>query len=433
MNLIVGVQVMANIIFITSKYMPSPDANGICVAQIIKQLQREGHHLICICTQEGTQRKYEVCEGVEIYRVEKPFYANQLEKQRYSIKKNLYMQVLTFLRRIRSFILLPIFPNTEPCRARKIYRLVESIIKEKPIHCVIGVFRPFEGVAVALKIKKIYPDIICGGYYLDIMKGATISKLFPQRMYFKLCDKRELKIYNSLDFVLMAEAGKKIYKFPYFKKVEKKIRYINFPVFRDIGEETHQKIAFDEEYYNIVYAGYLDINYRNPAFFFNVIKIVCTKGYKIRLHLYGKNNCNDLINHYCRDNPDIFHYYGTVDSNKAKSAILSADAVLNISNKTDNIVPSKVFELCSSCKPIINVVTNPNDASLQYFALYPSVCFINEYNENTEKEAKKLISFLADNKNCDICFDEIEPLYYSSTPIATTSIINEYLNKESNI
>ena len=52
---------------------------------------------------------------------------------------------------------------------------------------------------------------------------------------------------------------------------------------------------------------------------------------------------------------------------------------------------------------------------------------------DTEKEAKKLISFLADNKNCDICFDEIEPLYYSSTPKATTSIINEYLNKDNGV
>ena len=107
--------------------------------------------------------------------------------------------------------------------------------------------------------------------------------------------------------------------------------------------------------------------------------------------------------------------------------------MLNISNKTDNIVPSKIFELCSTCKPIINVVTNANDVSSRYFTLYPKVCFINEYNNNIEMEAKKLMLFLSNNKNDDICYAEIEPLYYNSTPMATTSITKEFLNKECSI
>ncbi len=424
---------MANILFVTSKYLPHPSANGICVEQIIKQLQREGHSISCICVREKGQLEFEMYQGVEIFRVEKTFFARQLDKNRENVKEIFMMQILTIFRRIRSFLLLPIFPNTEPLRARRIYKIIESIINEKPIHCIIGVFRPFEGVDVALKIKKKHPKIICGGYYLDIMKGATISKLMPQSLYSILCDRREIKIFNGLDFVLMAEAGRKIYESTYFRQVRKKIHYINFPLFRNIREEINQLIKYDKEYYNIVYAGYLDINYRNPAFFLGMISFLCTKGYKIKIHIYGSNNCNDIISDYCHKYPRSFCYHGTVDSDEAKCAILSSDAVLNISNKTDNIVPSKIFELFSSCKPIINVVTNPNDVSLQYFELYPCVCFIEEYKKNVEIEANKLIDFMAKTKKCAIPYDEINHLYYNSTPAATTNIINKYINMKSKV
>lgn len=424
---------MANIILVTSKFLPSADANGVCVSQIIKQLQKDGHKVICICSRESDELKYEIFEGIEIYRVDNPFYATKIEKNRASGKNNVFMIILTIIRRIRSLIMIPKFPNTEPFRTKKVYRIVESILRKKTIHCIIGVFRPFEGVAVAQRIKRKYPDIICGGYYLDIMKGATIPKIFPKRMYSKMCDKRELKIFDSLDFILMAEAGKKIYEMPYFENVKGKINYVNFPVFKNIGKEVHQTIEYDKGYYNIVYAGYLDRNYRNPDFIFKVIQSFCKKDFKIKIHLYGRSNCIDIINKYCVSNPQNFQYYGTVDRDKAKDAILSADAVLNISNTTDNIVPSKVFELCSSCKPIINVVTNPDDVSLEYFRNYPSVCFIEEYKGNIETEAEKLLNFLNQSKECHISYDEIEPFYYSSTPIATTSIINNYLYRESDI
>lgn len=419
---------MSNIIFITSKYWPSPDANGICVQQIVKQLKSEGHQIICICVKEDGQLKHDFFEGIEIFRVKKTLYATMIEKEKETGKKSIAMILLTLLRRILSLAFLPIFPNTEPYRTRKIYRAVELIVQQKSIDCVIGVFRPFEGVAVAQKIRRKYPKIICGGYYLDIMKGANIPKIFPKKMYSKLCDVRELKIFNSLDFILMAEAGKIIYEKPYFKSVKEKINYINFPVFRNIGNEIHQRIEYDKKYYNIVYAGYLDRTYRNPTFIFKVIQNLNKKGCKIKLHLYGRNNCIDIINEYIQNNPDNFCYYGTVDSDKAKEAILSADAVLNISNKTNSIVPSKVFELFSSCKPIINVVTNPCDVSLDYFNYYPTVSIIEEYKGDIEMEMKKLWDFLYLSKNCTISYDEIESLYYSSTPTATINIINKCIH-----
>ena len=422
---------MASLIFITSSYLPSPDANGACVSQVIAQLRKEGHRIICICSKNDDQMAYEVSEGVEIYRVKKTLYALLLERTRENGGKTISLKILTLLRRIRSLMLLPVFPNTEPRRAGEIYRLVESIAGKRAIDCVIGAFRPFEGVSAAIRIKKKHPGIVCGGYYLDIMKGSAVSGLLPQKMYSRLCDKRELKIFGRLDFVLMAEAGPPIYGTPFFKAVEAKIRYINFPLLRNISEEAHRTAVYDKEYLNIVYAGYLDSAYRNPSFIFKVIETLCRRGCKIRIHLYGRSDCGEIIDKYCRRNPDNFRYYGQVDGAAARGAILSADAVLNISNRTENIVPSKVFELFSSCKPIINVITNPDDPCLGYFSRYPCVCTLDGHKENIEAEAGKLMEFLYNGNSATVSYEEIEPLYYSSTPAATTGIINEYLLKES--
>lgn len=420
---------MARIVFITSRYLPSPDANGICVHQIIEQLKSEGHKIICICSQEEGQTKIEQIGDVEIIRVKRSYFAYLLDKSRDKGNKNMFVLFLLLIRRVRLFLSIPIFPNIEPARSRKILKLVESKVKENSIDCIIGVFRPFEGVNVAQKIKKTYPEIVCGAYYLDLLKGATIPKIFPVSLYNVLCDKSELKAFKNLDFVMMAESGKKIYSTPYFDRVLGKIHYINFPLFRDISNESYSNITYDEEYFNIVYAGYLDSGYRNPRYIFEVIKNLIEDGIKVKMHIYGRNNCMNIINEFCQEHPNHFYYYGAVESDKAKGAILAADAVLNVSNKNDSIVPSKIFEIFSSCRPIISVISNPNDPSLTYLNQYPCSHIVNEYDGKVKNDEVKLLSFIGKSKSSNITFKEIEPLFFSSTPVATTKIIEKYLGE----
>ena len=421
---------MAKLAFITSRYLPMPDANGICVQQIVNQLKNEGHEIIVICSQEEGQLKIEQIDGVRIIRVKNSWFANLLERNKNNSRKKILMISVMIIRRIRLLLSGFIFPNVDPLRSKRIYNIVKSEINGGSIDCIIGVFRPFEGISVAQKIKKEYPEIICGAYYLDVLRGATISKTFPVEIYNKLCDSKEVRIFRKLDFVLMAESSKLIYNLPYFNSVREKINYINFPLFSNKLAEPYLKQDYDCEYYNLVYAGYLDYRYRNPRFIFELIKNIIKSGLKVRLHIYGRNNCLNMINEFCLLYPNNFYYYGEVDRNKAKGALLSADAVLNISNVNKNIVPSKIFEIFSFCKPIISVISNPNDSSLEYLKKYPCSHLVNEYNGELKKETIKLIDFIINSKNIVVNYEDINHLFFSSKPVATTRIINEYLIKK---
>lgn len=70
------------------------------------------------------------------------------------------------------------------------------------------------------------------------------------------------------------------------------------------------------------------------------------------------------------------------DSWMVMDILEKSDILLNISNKQSySAVPSKIFQMFSIRKPIINVVRHPKDFAKKYFDIYPSVFTIEEYND----------------------------------------------------
>ena len=83
-------------------------------------------------------------------------------------------------------------------------------------------------------------------------------------------------------------------------------------------------------------------------------------------------------------------------------------------NKTKNIVTSKIFELFSKGKPIINFVRNPDDISLSYFKKYPAVLNVNEW-ESPQKYLEKLNAFITSEKGKQYNAEEIRKNYFENT------------------
>jgi len=430
MNLLIKINgdKMANILFITSSNYHNPDACGVCVQKIMNELKNDGHNLHCICAYDDDDPFFETVEDVKVYKIKRNYYMRKKSQYDKTGKNKLFIKILILLRRIRTLFILPMFPDVEPQRSRKIFRFSKKVLRENNIDCVIGIFRPFDDISAVLKIKKHYPDIICGGYYLDILKGGVVPKPFPKKIYDKLCETKEFKIFNKLDFVLMAENGKELYDIEKFKDISHKIFYVNFPVFKKNECINENLIKYDNEYFNIVYAGYLYRSLRNPYYFFKLLENLIKNGQKIKMHIYGNSDCADIIDEFCSSYPDSFVKYGSVKPDVVAQAISASDAVLNILNTISVSVPSKVFELCSSCKPIITVINDANDRSVEYLNNYPNVCFINEYEHKEDADIEKLMSFVMSDCKKEVIYEEIEPLFYSSTPKATTNIINRFLN-----
>ena len=82
---------MSTYVFLTSKFMPEADANGICVYNLCKELVEDGHKVYVIC--EGINEKHYFFEKIEIYEVKPVLYTFlRLKVQQTKSKKDIYLR-----------------------------------------------------------------------------------------------------------------------------------------------------------------------------------------------------------------------------------------------------------------------------------------------------------------------------------------------------
>lgn len=428
---------MYKILILTGRFLPKASANGLITYNIISELKKRGHKVICIATKQEEENDYEEINGIPIYRVRETLFAQKLQTasvKKISVFQRIELSFLSFLRRLKSLTILYKFPDTEPSQTRKRLRLAKELHEKEGFDCVIGVFRPFSNVATTIRMKKMFNELLCGAYYLDIVGGATPPSFLPMCIYQKLCSKGELRAFKGLDFILMAKGGRATYEQRLYKSVNKKITYVDFPVFCvDSNFSTSKDISaheFDTTQINLIYAGTLDKNIRNPEYLLMLLKAASAKQKGVVLHIFGQGNCGDILERYknCSEIKIIEH--GRVPHNEVKIAMGRADFVVNISNNTSiqDIVPSKIFELFATGKPIINIVYNPNDITQTYFSRHPSVCSLPQWCD-VEENVQRICDYLIAEKGNTYDTLDYKYKFIENTPEYTVDIIEKQLGQ----
>ena len=79
--------------------------------------------------------------------------------------------------------------------------------------------------------------------------------------------------------------------------------------------------------------------------------------------------------------------------------------VINLGNTVINQIPSKIFELISSGKPIINFYFSKDDPSLKYFAKRP-MCYSFNLSDYSETDVDKLMEFIKENDSKTLSFEQ---------------------------
>lgn len=420
---------MSRILVLTSYYLPEPSANGINTEYIIEELKKRGHQVTCISVARDGENKFDVINGVPIYRIEDTVYGRQLDVYRNRkmnfLEKGLFY-VLKYARIVKSIFIFFKFPDVELSQSKKRYRLALKLHQKNNFDCILGVFRPFSGIAATILMKKKYPSLLCGAYYLDLISGATKPPLIPRKFYKVLCNRGELAAFSKLDFILMAKGGRNTYTKQKFNSVNKKIRYIDFPLFAETI--IKHNVKYEESKINLVYTGTLNRYYRNPEYLLKIFNIVSEKLSNIALHIYGKGDCKDIIEEYKIIGSFEIVEYGMVSHDIAKAAMYHSDYIINISNSSPNMVPSKIFEMFSTGKPIINVVSNKNDIAIGYFNRYPAVINILEW-ESDYKQVQCLIEFLKTQHKKKFSIDSIKEIFIENTPAYTVNLFEDIIEE----
>lgn len=408
---------MAHIVFTLNAYFPCSDANIVCANNVIAELIADGHHISCVC---GTSEKpgMDTVNGISVYRVPHTPFAERYEKLHSSTAKG----AAKFCHFLSSLFLLPLFPNAEPHFSRSLLRQLEKVNSIRKIDCVVGVFRPFAAVNAAIEYKKRHPDTVAVGYYLDILKGAVKPAGIPASLYSRLCDRGEKKAFSRLDRILMAENGRAFYENQAWFSALQNVDFVNFPTLIFGKTQTVSDLRRDR-CKKLVYAGYMDKLYRNPILPIQSVLALRDRGMNVQLHLYGTSNLENEIRAYTQRFPDVIFYHGKVGKEEADKAIYSADYLLNIGNDIANIVPSKIFELFATGKPIVHFSDPALDATRPLFHRYPS-CLIIDKNISAIEAADTLYAFFA-KEHSPVSEDYLKKSFFSATPRAAAEKIEQ--------
>lgn len=128
---------------------------------------------------------------------------------------------------------------------------------------------------------------------------------------------------------------------------------------------------------DLVFVGTLYRSLRSPRYLLECFSAFGQRfpDRRFRLHFYGAvNDCNDILFEYA-DHPCITVLaHGLVARAVVLHAMANADFLLNIGNHSASQLGSKVIEYMAMGRPIVNVVSIPDDISIDALSSYPS-CF----------------------------------------------------------
>jgi glycosyltransferase involved in cell wall biosynthesis len=419
---------LKKVLILTSHYLPNPTANGINTESIINELKKRRYNVYCVSLKRYGESSFEIINGTPIYRVSSTVYARLLNKEAASTKKTLVKNIMFkaahLLRKLKLALLLFQFPNVDLYQAQKIYKVMRELHKKEKFDCVIGVFKPYSNIAAMIKFKNKHSNILCGAYYLDLINSSQRPAFMPQSMYKKLCYNGDINTFKKLDFVLMAKGGKLIYELPEYSCIRKKLEYIDFPTFLPTIATITRVFNKSSKAIILTYAGTLDRGYRNPECLLKVLLAVSRLIGNIELNIYGTGNCDDILIKYSKESNFKIIKHGMVSHDVVLRAMLNSDFLINISNKLQNAVPSKIFEMFSTGKPIINVLFDSNDITTEYFKKYPTVFMIEAW-KSFDQQIKNLHEFMKseNGKSNDISF--IKNSFIENTPEYTVDIIEK--------
>jgi glycosyltransferase involved in cell wall biosynthesis len=126
----------------------------------------------------------------------------------------------------------------------------------------------------------------------------------------------------------------------------------------------------------LVFAGTLYSQLRSPNFLISCLSALLEEQPEkpLELHFYGAlNDCAAELAACPLTLRGAVIMHGMVDRAQVLQAMADADVLINIGNNSEAQLASKVIEYMAAGKPILNLVSIPQDASLSTFCDYPAV------------------------------------------------------------
>lgn len=401
------------IIFLTNNYLPTPNANGVCIHSLAKECVKRGieTHVICTGTCEKTYR--DKIDGVNVHHLRLPFY-NIFLYYFENHKKTFFGKVAWVIG--RSFALgkklmhLNEYPLRDNCLVRHYVKECKGIKFDSKETIVVASYTPLEAVKAGVKLKQAFPDIRTIYYSLDTLSNESGFGFLPESVRTTIGLKQELKYFNLYDNVVLMNCHSKHYSEHKFDADRLKYKFADFPLFQPPAKDNHQQS------YKIVYTGTLYRGIRNPRPAMELLSQILDK---YSVHFYGHSDCDDILEEYSVKYPTHVKSHGLVPHQEAMDAIAEADILLSIGNAHTQMAPSKIFEQMSSGKPIIHTYAEETDSCLPKLQEYGNALCV----DINHIEKADLTGFVSNLRNLDN--DELTQKFREATASYTIDLFME--------
>lgn len=239
---------------------------------------------------------------------------------------------------------------------------------------LITVSNPYSCHLAGLQIHRQFPNVPWLVDIGDPFAALNDAPVNNRRLHAERNWLAEAEVLRQASLVAVTtEATRQLYA-DTFQGVARKIEVIPPVLTADISiDPVHKLTPSVQQRRRIVYLGMLYRNLRNPHAILQAFQAVQAEPAMADwdLHFFGRiNDCQSEFASCERLIGRRIFLHGQVSREAAMRELESADVLLNLGNANSVQLPSKLVEYVASRKPILNVVTDWNDASSRFLAPY---------------------------------------------------------------
>ena len=407
-----------HIVAITGFYYPYMVPPAGCAKHYLVELAKE-HDVEVICPPSNTHfTKTTVRDGIKINYINSisniflsRIKTNQEEHRHEWITTRMF-NLYRGLRYLRSFF------SNEPYDTSLVKPYVEGLCKihtANPIDVIVSVSFNFYTHASALKFRKSHPEVRWITYTTDPLAYNEVNIIEKRKLAHAIAIEQE--VYSTCDYCITTEEMCQHILNDYHICPEKVLALpfllMDKPI--NVASSANNRPL-------VVYAGYLYYEIRNPKTLLEVFSRV--KDADLHMHVAGDRFIRQML---VKEYPSNIIIDGLVSRDKYIELLGRADVLVNMCNTVKLQAPSKLTELISTGKPIINFYYN-KDSGYRMIDKYPlGLNILN--NMDYDEAANRVSSFIMETLHKKIAYEDVIALYPEHSLVVQMSKVRGLLSK----
>ncbi len=420
---------MKKVLF-TIQWFPSVlSANALCDETIIEAIRENNEYDIsCLVYNMPGMMRHEKIKNIKVNRFCKGLLWDLVIKAKQNPGRQTSKIVLILnriIQRVKQILLILIYPVFEPVAIYKFCENAKKLFEQEGFDVVISEHNGLDTLIAGYYLKKKYPKIKYIPIFWDPLYGKEPAKYLPKSYSVKKQRKLERKIMEAADKAVFMDSLKDFH-------LKNQVDYGEKAVYLSIPKIVKPNIIMESDEYtisgmiNIVYSGILNIPDRDPEPFLKIIS-QSRHAKNINLIFFCTGKGREIIEKYKDVFPGNIVLSPYISPQKLKAVYKNASILINFGGPNPNMVPSKIFDYMSFCKPLISTYYIDNEASKHYLVRYPIALLLDQRNR-IEENTNSLDDFIDHLNEKEISFDQVESSFILNSPKCYVSLLQEVLS-----